>query len=87
MNTTKALILLASRPESVQVAVGRLRPEAVGVIVSQEILPAVAAKCSELGEGVRFLYRIVDSPMEISDASRSWKIPVGTEHATLRGGL
>lgn len=65
---TKALILLASRPESVEVAVGRLRPESVGVIVSQEILPAVVAKCSEFGDRVRFLYRIVDSPMEISDA-------------------
>ncbi|MGI9047992.1 MAG: TIGR02710 family CRISPR-associated CARF protein [Rubrobacteraceae bacterium] len=65
---TKALLLLASRPESVEVVVGRLRPEAVGVIVSQEILPAVVAKCSELGDGARFLYRIVDSPMEISDA-------------------
>lgn len=65
---TKALILLASRPESVEVAVGRLGPEAVGVIVSQEILPAVVAKCSEFGDRVRFLYRIVDSPMEISDA-------------------
>lgn len=64
-DSARSLILLASRPESVEIAVERLRPEVVGVIVSQEILPAVVAKCSELGGGVRFLYRIVDSPMEI----------------------
>ncbi|MGF1472622.1 MAG: TIGR02710 family CRISPR-associated CARF protein [Rubrobacteraceae bacterium] len=68
MESTKALILLASRPESVEVAVGRLRPESVGVIVSQEILPAVVLKCAELEDRARFYYRVVDSPMEISDA-------------------
>ena len=68
MNPTNALILLTSRPETVEVAVERLHPRTVGVIVSQEILETVVAKCSELGGRVRFLYRIVDSPMEISDA-------------------
>jgi CRISPR-associated protein (TIGR02710 family) len=65
---TRALILLASRPETVQVAVERLRPETLGVIVSQEILEAVVLKCSELKGKARFLYRVVDSPMEIGDA-------------------
>jgi len=67
--SVKALILLTSRPETVGIAVERLRPELVGVISSQEVLEAVVLKCSELkGKGARFLYRIVDSPMEISEA-------------------
>ena len=67
--SSKALILLASRPETVEVAVKRMRPEVLGVIVSQEILEAVTLKCSELrAEGVEFRYRMVDSPMEIGDA-------------------
>ena len=67
--SSKAIILLASRPETVQVAVERMRPETLGVIVSQEILEAVTLKCSELrAEGVEFRYRMVDSPMEIGDA-------------------
>ncbi|MBA3424097.1 MAG: TIGR02710 family CRISPR-associated protein [Rubrobacter sp.] len=50
-------------------AVERMRPETLGVIVSQEILEAVTLKCSELrAEGVEFRYRMVDSPMEIGDA-------------------
>ncbi len=65
---TRAIILLASRPETVQVAVERLRPETLGVIASQEILEAVVLKCSELKGKARFLYRVVDSPMEIRDA-------------------
>ncbi len=65
---TRALILLASRPETVEVAVEKMRPETLGVIVSQEILEAVVLKCSELKGRARFLYRVVDSPMEIGDA-------------------
>jgi CRISPR-associated protein (TIGR02710 family) len=70
MNTSpRALILLASRPESVEIAVQRLRPEVMGIIVSQEILLPVTLKCRELEpHGVRFLFRIVDSPMEIGDS-------------------
>src|SRR5215204_3273139 len=64
----RALILLASRPETVEVAVRKMRPETLGVIVSQEILEAVVLKCSELKGKARFLYRVVDSPMEIGDA-------------------
>ncbi len=66
--SSKAIILLASRPETVQVAVERLAPETLGVIASQEILEAVVLKCSELKGKARFLYRVVDSPMEIGDA-------------------
>ncbi len=69
MNSLKALILLASRPETIEAAVEKLGPEVVGVIVSQEILEAVTLKCSELRvRGVEFRYRMVDSPMEIGDA-------------------
>lgn len=65
---TGALILLASRPETVEITVLKLRPEVLGVIVSQEILEAVVLKCSELKGEARFLYRVVDSPMEIGDS-------------------
>ena len=69
MNSLRALILLASRPETVEVAVERLGPEVVGVIVSQEILETITLKCSQLrARGVEFRYRMVDSPMEIGDA-------------------
>jgi hypothetical protein len=65
----KVLILLTSRPETVEIAVRKLRPKTLGVIFSQDVLLAMAAKCSELGgEGVEFRYRMVDDPMEISDA-------------------
>ncbi len=69
MSNLEALILLASRPETVEVAVRKMRPKTLGMIVSQQILETVVLKCSELkGEGVRFVYRVVDSPMEIGDA-------------------
>jgi hypothetical protein len=69
VTSTEALILLASRPETVEIAIDKLRPETLGVIVSQEILEAaVVIKCSELKGEARFLYRVVDSPMEIGDS-------------------
>ncbi len=64
-----AVILVASRPESLQIVVERLGPKVLGLILSQEILIELAAKCRELEDtGVEFLFRIVDSPMEIGDA-------------------
>ena len=72
---SKALILLTSRPESVDIAVRELRPKILGVIFSQDVLLAVAAKCSELGgEGVEFRYRMVDDPMEIGDAFEKFEL-------------
>src|SRR4051794_17940755 len=69
LSNLKALILVTSRPESVEVAVRTLRPEVLAVIFSQDVMLAVAAKCSELGgEGVGFRYRMVDHPMEIQNA-------------------
>lgn len=71
----RALILLTSRPESVEIAVRKLRPKTLGVIFSQDVLLAVAAKCSELGgEGVEFRYRMVDDPMEIGDAFAKFEL-------------
>ncbi len=72
--TPRALILLASRPESVELLVRRLRPEVLGLIVSQGIIEPVVLKCAELnGQGVRFLYRLVNSPMEISESFQSFE--------------
>ena len=69
MRSARALILLASRPESVRIAVEKLRPERMGIISSQEVLEAIVLRCVELkGSGVKFTYHLVDSPMEISDA-------------------
>ncbi len=68
MEPAKALILLASRPESVEIAVRKLAPETLAVVVSQEVLEAVVLKGSELKDRARLLYRMVDDPMEISDA-------------------
>ncbi len=60
--------MVASRPAGVREAVEHLRPEIVGVIVSQEILEHVVPVCMELrGRGVDFRYKLVDYPMEIDD--------------------
>src|SRR5215207_5732855 len=48
MVSARALILLASRPESVEIAVREMRPEVLAVIVSQEVLEAVVLKGTEL---------------------------------------
>src|SRR5215211_2533827 len=71
----RALILLTSRPESVEIAVRELRPKVLGVIFSQDVLLAVAAKCSEVGgAGVEIRYRMVDDPMEIGDAFAKFEL-------------
>jgi CRISPR-associated protein (Cas_Cas02710) len=64
----RAIILLASRPESVEIGVREMRPGVLAVIVSQEVLEAVVLKGTELKDETRLLYRMVDDPMEISDA-------------------
>lgn len=61
----KALIMVVSRTDAVEVAVEELKPEVVGVIVSQDILGPVVMRCEELGSRAVFRYRLVDSPMEI----------------------
>jgi CRISPR-associated protein (TIGR02710 family) len=69
MGDARALILLASRPETVEIAAEKLAPEVLGVIFSQESLEGIMPKCLELsGAGTTFRYRQVESPMEIGDA-------------------
>jgi CRISPR-associated protein (TIGR02710 family) len=64
----KALITVVSRTEAIDTAVEELKPEAVGVILSQDILGPIVMKCAELESRALFRYRIVDSPMEIGDS-------------------
>lgn len=72
--SAKALILFASRPDSLEIAVRELRPAAVCVVVSQEVLEAVVLKGAELKGETRLLYRMVDDPMEISDAFSEFEL-------------
>lgn len=74
MNHASALILLASRPESVEIAVREMRPGDLAVIVSQEVLEPVVLKGRELKGKARLLYRMVDDPMEISDAFHKFEL-------------
>lgn len=61
----RALIMVVSRTDAIEIAVQELEPEIVGVIVSHDILGPVVMKCEELGPRTVFRYRLVDSPMEI----------------------
>lgn len=72
--SSKALILLSSRPESVEIAVKEMHPEVLAVIVSQEVLEAVVLKGTQLKGEARLLYRMVDDPMEISDAFHKFEL-------------
>jgi hypothetical protein len=63
---TSALIMVVSRIDTINLAVEKLKPEKVGVILSHDILGPIVTKCTELEPRTTFLYRIVDSPMEIS---------------------
>ena len=63
---TKALVMVVSRTDTIERAVEEFEPEVVGVILSQDILGPIVTKCTELEPRTTFLYRIVDSPMEIS---------------------
>lgn len=64
----KALIMVVSRPEAMEVAVEKIAPEILGLIASRNILGKVVLKATELEDRARFRYAIVDSPMEISHA-------------------
>lgn len=63
---TRALIMVISRTDTIERAVEEFEPEMVGAILSQDILAPIVKKCTELESRTSFLYRIVDSPMEIS---------------------
>ena len=58
--------MVISRTDTIELAVQEFEPEIVGVILSQDILGPIVAKCTQLEPRTSFLYRIVDSPMEIS---------------------
>ena len=64
-DSAKALIMVVSRPEAVEVAVEKLEPEHIGVIMSQNIAEKVIQSCASLRHSAAFSYRFVDSPMEI----------------------
>ncbi|MDP9486943.1 MAG: TIGR02710 family CRISPR-associated CARF protein [Actinomycetota bacterium] len=66
--TSRAVIMVVSRIDAVEVALRTLRPEVAGLIASQDIVGPVAAKCEEFKSQVLFRYRLVDSPMEIGDS-------------------
>jgi hypothetical protein len=58
----------------VEIAVRKMRPGVLAVIVSQEVLEAVVLKGTELKGEARLLYRMVDDPMEISDAFHKFEL-------------
>ena len=68
--SSKALIMVASRPAGVREAVEHLHPEVVGLILSEEILEHMVPVSKELraDNSVDFRYSLVEQPMEIEDA-------------------
>ncbi len=64
----KALIMVVSRPEAVEIAVEKIGPEIIGLISSQNILGEIVVKCANLKDRAQFRYGVVDSAMEISHA-------------------
>jgi hypothetical protein len=66
--SAKALIMVVSRPDAVEIALEKVRPEVIGLLSSQKIHGKIALKAAELEDRARFLHAIVDSPMEIRDA-------------------
>lgn len=64
----KALIMVVSRPEAVEIAVEKIGPEIIGLISSQNILGEIVVECANLKDRAQFRYGVVDSPMEISHA-------------------
>ena len=51
-----------------------MRPGVLAVIVSQEVLEPVVLKGTELKGDTHLLYRMVDNPMEISDAFHKFEL-------------
>ncbi len=64
----RAVIMVVSRIDAIEVALRTLQPEVVGLIASQDIVGPIASKCEEFKSRVLFRYRLVDSPMEIGDS-------------------
>jgi len=72
MSSAQALIIIALRPKSVEVAVDHLQPKVVEVITSRDSLEDLAVRCSELRRerGVQFGYRSLDEAMDSREAFR-----------------
>ena len=64
----KALIMVVSRPDAVDVAVEKMGPKIIGLISSQNIHAKIVQRAIDLEGRARFLHGIVDSPMEIQHA-------------------
>ena len=75
--------MVVSRTDAVEVAVEELKPEVVGVIISQDILEPVVMKCSAIKSQATFRYRIVDSPIVPSCLGRVELETVGESLRTL----
>ena len=74
---TKALIMVVSRPDAVEVAVEKIAPEIIGLISSQNIHAKIVVRASGLEDRARFLHAMVDSPMEIQDSFRRFEYLLG----------
>ncbi len=73
----KALIMVVSRPDAVEVAVEKIGPEIIGLISSQNIHSKIVVRASGLEDRARFLHGMVDSPMEIQDSFRRFEYLLG----------
>lgn len=71
--SAKALIMVVSRTDAIERAVDSLSPEVVAVISSQQIHGEVVGECLRLRDRAKFVYGIVDSPMDIRDAFDRFK--------------
>lgn len=73
----KALIMVVSRPDAVEVAVEKIAPEIIGIISSQNIHAKIVVRASGLEDRARFLHGMVDSPMEIQDSFKRFEYLLG----------
>lgn len=73
----KALIMVVSRPDAVEVAVEKIAPEIIGLISSQNIHARIVVRASGLEDQARFLHAMVDSPMEIRDSFKRFEYLLG----------
>lgn len=73
----RALIMVVSRPDAIEVAVEKIGPEIIGLISSQNIHARIVVRASGLEDRARFLHGMVDSPMEIQDSFRRFEYLLG----------
>lgn len=73
----KALIMVVSRPDAIEVAVEKIAPEIIGLISSQNIHSKIVVRASGLEDRAQFLHGMVDSPMEIQDSFKRFEYLLG----------